>query len=137
MKDLSECTVLIVDDTEANIDILMYVLGNDYDIMVAMDGETALEVATAEAPDLILLDIMMPGMDGFEVCERLKADETTKDIPIMFLSAHAEDREQKRALSLGAVDFITKPIDMVEIQEKVKSCLMKTLSGNTGGRNYE
>ena len=72
MKDLSECTVLIVDDTETNIDILLDTLGEDYDIAVAMDGESALEAVEEEPPDLILLDIMMPDIDGFEVCKQLK-----------------------------------------------------------------
>ncbi len=130
MKNMSECNVLIVDDTQANVDILLYLLGNDYDITVAVDGETALEIVAEERPDLILLDIMMPGIDGFEVCRRLKANESTRDIPIMFMSAHTDESDRGKALALGAIDFITKPIDLVETQQKVKSCLMQKLPGN-------
>lgn len=127
MEDLSECTILVVDDTEANIDLLVFLLGREYDVAVAMDGETALEVATNEPPDLILLDVMMPGMNGYEVCERLKANEATREVPVVFLSANVEESDREKALELGAVDFITKPIDIVEIQEKVKNCLMQKL----------
>ena len=72
MKKLSECTVLVVDDTEANIDLMVETLGDDYDVSVAIDGETALELVESVRPDLILLDIMMPRMDGYEVCQRLR-----------------------------------------------------------------
>ena len=123
MKDLSECTVLIVDDTETNIDILMDTLGEDYDIAVAMDGEGALEAVAEEPPDLILLDIMMPDMDGFEVCRRLKDDPATADIPVIFLSALTEDHEKQKGLEMGAVDFLTKPFNPSEIQAKVKEYL--------------
>ena len=119
MKDLTECTVLIVDDTETNVDILVDALGEEYDISVAMDGESALEIVEDEKPDLILLDIMMPGMDGFEVCERLKKDDRTINIPVMFLSGKTDTADKERAMSMGAVDYITKPINVPEIKEKV------------------
>jgi len=125
MNDLSECTVLVVDDTEANVDLMVSLLGREYDVAVAMDGETALETAMSEPPDLILLDIVMPGMNGYEVCERLKANETTKDIPVMFLSANIEEPDREKALALGAVDFIAKPVDIMEVQEKVRNCLVQ------------
>jgi len=125
MKDLSECVVLIVDDTEANVDILVDALAEEYDIAVAMDGESALEIVADEKPDLILLDIMMPGMNGFEVCEKLKADRTTRDIPVMFLSGKTEAAEKEKGMAMGAVDFITKPIDVAAIQQKVKHILMQ------------
>lgn len=123
MNDFSECTVLIVDDTETNIDILVDTLGDDYDIAVAMDGESALEVVAEEPPDLILLDIMMPGMDGFEVCRRLKDNPDTADIPVIFLSAITEADQKQKGLALGAVDFLTKPFNPSEIQDKVKQYL--------------
>lgn len=123
MKDLSECTILIVDDTETNIDILLDTLGEDYDIAVAMDGESALEAVEEEPPDLILLDIMMPGMDGFEVCKRLKDDPKTADIPVVFLSAITEADQKQKGLAMGAVDFLTKPFNPSEIQAKVKEHL--------------
>ncbi len=124
MKDLSGCTVLIVDDTETNIDILIDTLGEDYDIAVAMDGEGALEAVEEELPDLILLDIMMPDMDGYEVCRRLKANSATANIPVIFLSALTDDSEKQKGLELGAVDFLTKPFNPSEIQAKVKEYLM-------------
>jgi len=123
MKDLSECTVLIVDDTETNVDILVDTLGEDYDIAVAMDGESALEAVEEELPDLILLDIMMPDMDGFEVCKRLKDNPETADIPVIFLSALTEADEKQKGLKLGAVDFLTKPFNPAVIQDKVKQHL--------------
>ena len=123
MKDLSECTVLIVDDTETNVDILVDTLGEDYDIAVAMDGESALEIAEEDLPDLILLDIMMPDMDGYEVCKRLKDNPETADIPVIFLSALTGADEKQKGLELGAVDFLTKPFNPSEIQDKVKEHL--------------
>lgn len=123
MNDLSEFTVLIVDDTETNIDILVDTLGDDYDIAVAMDGESALEAVEEEPPDLILLDIMMPDMDGYEVCKRLKDNPKTADIPVIFLSALTEADEKQKGLKLGAVDFLTKPFNPSVIQDKVKQHL--------------
>jgi putative two-component system response regulator len=129
MKNLSDCTVLVVDDTEANIDILMDILGEEYDVAVAMDGESALEAVEEDPPDLILLDIMMPDIDGFEVCRRLKDNPDTASIPIIFLSALSEDEEKQKGLDLGAVDFMTKPFDPAEIQTKVKQHLLAYIEG--------
>ena len=126
MKDLSECTVLIVDDTEANIDILMEIL-EEYDLVVAMDGESALEAVEEELPALILLDVLMPDIDGFEVCKRLKSSPETATVPIIFLSALSGDEEKQKGLDLGAVDFITKPFDPSEIQTKVKQHLLAAI----------
>jgi putative two-component system response regulator len=119
MKKLSECTVLIVDDTEENIDILVEVLGDDYEISVAMDGESALENMEIEIPDIILLDIMMPGMDGYEVCRRLKANKSTKDIPIVFLTAMTDIASKTKGFELGAVDYMTKPFEVLEVKARV------------------
>jgi putative two-component system response regulator len=127
MKDLSECVVLIVDDTEANVDILVDALAEDYDIAVAMDGESALEIVADDKPDLILLDIMMPGLDGFEVCEKLKAGDETRDIAIMFLSGKTDLVDKEKAMAMGAVDFITKPIDVPDIQQRVKNYLLQNM----------
>lgn len=109
MTDLSKSTVLVVDDTETNIDILVETLSDDFEIAVAMDGEGALESVEDEKPDLILLDIMMPGMDGYEVCRRLKAAEETKNIPVVFVTAMGEEADEAKGLALGAVDYIAKP----------------------------
>ena len=87
MKELSDCRVLIVDDVQDNVDILVEALKNDYKLSVAIDGERALRAVEKSQPDLVLLDIMMPGLDGYEVCRRLRASEATRDLPIMFLSA--------------------------------------------------
>ena len=125
MKNLSECIVLIVDDTEANVDILVDALGDEYDVAVAIDGESALEIVADDKPDLILLDIMMPGMSGFEVCEKLKADDGTRDIPVMFLTGKTDTADKVKAMAMGAVDFITKPINIPDIQKRVKNFLMQ------------
>lgn len=123
MIDLSKCRVLVVDDTEANIDILVDTIESDYDVSVAMDGEGALEIVAEEAPDLILLDIMMPGMDGYEVCKRLKSDKKTKKIPIIFLTAMTEEQDEARGLALGAVDYVTKPFSPELIKSRVRNHL--------------
>ena len=123
MIDLSDCHVLVVDDTETNVDILVDTLGDDYEVSVAMDGESALENATAHPPDLVLLDIMMPGIDGYEVCSRLKMDGATKNIPIIFLTAMAEVADEAKGLALGAVDYITKPFMPDLVKARVKNQL--------------
>ncbi len=114
---------MIVDDTETNIDILIETLGNDYDIAVAMDGESALEYIADEQPDLILLDIMMPGMNGYEVCEKLKKDEITNKIPIIFVTAMNDEAEEKKGLELGAIDYIRKPFNPSIVKARVKNHL--------------
>jgi signal transduction histidine kinase len=123
MKKLSECTVLIVDDTEENLDILVEALADDYDVSVAVDGETALESVKMEIPDIILLDIMMPGMDGYEVCRQIKADENTKNIPIIFLTAITDVESKTKGFELGAVDYITKPFEILEVKARVRTHL--------------
>jgi putative two-component system response regulator len=123
MVDYSSCTILVVDDTEANVDILVETLGDDFDVSVAMDGESALESVAEQKPDLILLDIMMPGMDGYEVCEKLKSDETTSGIPILFLTAMVEEHDEAKGLALGAVDYITKPFSPDLVKSRVKNHL--------------
>jgi CheY-like chemotaxis protein len=129
MKDISECTILIVDDTETNIDILVDTLGEEYDIAVAMDGESALEAVEEDLPDLILLDIMMPGMNGFDVCKQLKANSETANIPIIFLSALIEAEDKRKGMALGAIDFITKPFEVPDIQTKVRQYLLAFIEG--------
>ena len=114
--------ILIVDDARENIAILVETLKSDYKVVPALDGEKALKLAQADNhPDLILLDIMMPGIDGYEVCKRLKEDEGTREIPVIFLSGKDSEDEQKKGLALGAIDYITKPIDPSVVQEKVKN----------------
>ncbi len=128
MKELSDCTVLVVDDTEANVDILVDALGELYDVSVAMDGREAVETVEEEPPDLILLDIMMPEMDGYVVCETLKADERYAKIPIIFLTALTEIENKTRGFQMGAVDYITKPFEISEVQARVKTHLSLVLA---------
>ena len=104
-------TVLVVDDTPDNLSLMGGLLRDHYHVKVANQGEKALKIAQGEQPpDLILLDIMMPGMDGYEVCRRLKANLHTRDIPVIFLTARADMEDERLGLALGAVDYITKPI---------------------------
>ncbi|MEI6875237.1 MAG: adenylate/guanylate cyclase domain-containing protein [Spirochaetota bacterium] len=103
-------TILVVDDTPENLALMSDLLRSQYRVLVAMNGEKALALAVERKPDLILLDIMMPGMDGYEVCARLKAVDTTREIPIVFLTALSASEDEEKGLSLGAVDYITKPI---------------------------
>lgn len=116
--------VLIVDDTPDNLDVLGSVLRSDYKIRAALNGEKALKIACSEhKPDIILLDIMMPEMDGYEVCKRLKEDPLTSDIPVIFVTAKNEEDDETYGLSLGAVDYITKPIRPAIVQARVKAHL--------------
>lgn len=101
--------ILVVEDTEANIDVIVDTLGSEYELSIAIDGESALEMVEEINPDLILLDIMMPGIDGYEVCQRLKAEVATQDIPVIFLTALSDNADETKGLHLGAVDYISKP----------------------------
>ena len=104
-------TILVIDDTPDNLSLMQLLLRDLYTVKGANHGERGLEVARTEPrPDLILLDITMPGMDGYAVCERLKNDPRTADIPVIFLSARSEVEEVEKGFALGAVDYITKPI---------------------------
>jgi putative two-component system response regulator len=116
-------TVLLVDDTPENIDVLVGTLKNDYHVKAATNGEKALQLVQAAPPDIILLDIMMPGIDGYEVCRRLKADYTTRHIPVIFITARIAVEDELRGLELGAVDYITKPISPPIVQARVKTHL--------------
>ena len=113
-------TILVVDDSPTNLQVLVRTLeGSGHRILAAKDGPTALDIARRAQPDLILLDVMMPGMDGFEVCRTLKADETTKRILVIFLSALGEVSDKVSGLELGAIDYITKPIQGEEVMARV------------------
>ncbi|QWV94388.1 hybrid sensor histidine kinase/response regulator [Geomonas oryzisoli] len=116
-------TVMIVDDTPANIEILSESLGDDYELFFATSGLDALELIRAEKPDLILLDIMMPGMDGFELCGILKGDPCTRDIPVIFVTAMIEEEQEIKGLELGAIDYLTKPISPHIVRARVKNHL--------------
>jgi len=117
-------TILIVDDTPANLSLLCDVLKSDYRTKAAVNGEKALKLAfSGTPPDLILLDIMMPGMDGYEVCRRLKANPATRNIPVIFVTAMSEVEDETRGLELGAVDYVTKPISAPIVKARVKTHL--------------
>lgn len=104
-------TILLADDEQDILDLLSYNLKKEgFNLLTAPDGTTALELATKEKPDLVLLDIMMPGMDGFEVCRALRKNPDTQDVPIMFLTAKSDEIDQILGLELGADDYIQKPI---------------------------
>ncbi|MDO3386368.1 response regulator [Gilvimarinus sp. SDUM040013] len=116
MTESKQKTLLLVDDAPANIKLLNSALKEKYQTKVATSGAKALEIAAREPkPDLILLDIMMPEMDGFEVCERLKADPETQHIPVIFLSGKNNQDSRSKGLALGAIDFIDKPIDVTMV----------------------
>ena len=116
-------TVMIVDDTPANIEILSESLGDEYELFFATSGADALELIRADKPDLILLDIMMPGMDGYQLCSILKGDPSTRDIPVIFVTAMIGEEEEIKGLELGAIDYLTKPISPHIVRARVKNHL--------------
>jgi formate hydrogenlyase transcriptional activator len=125
MIDNSGNQILIVDDIPANIDVLIGFLNRrGYNILVAEDGESAIEIAVDNIPDLILLDIMLPGIDGFETCKHLKEFSETKDIPIIFMTALSDIDDKVRGFKVGGVDYITKPIQKDEVLARINNHLM-------------
>ena len=124
MEVIRKPKVLIVDDTPENIQVLMETLKGQYTIVAAINGEKALKLALTEPlPDIILLDIMMPEMDGYEVCRRLKSEESTKNIPVIFVTAKSEVEDETLGFELGAVDYITKPFSIPVVKARVKAHL--------------
>ena len=120
-SDETKPRVLIVDDEPSNIKVLASTLEHDYTITVASSGKEAIETAAAEPqPDIILLDVWMPDMDGFQVCARLKANELTSQIPVIFVTMIADHINEERGFKVGAVDYIYKPIKAKVIQSRVK-----------------
>ena len=120
--------ILIVDDTETNIDILLELLGDKYELLIALNGIDALEIVAQEHIDLILLDIMMPDMDGFEVCQHIRSNEKTKDIPIIFITAKSDENSIEKAYKIGGNDYVTKPFKALELLARVKTQLkLRTL----------
>jgi len=117
-------SILIVDDTPANLDLMVEILRPDYRTKVAINGETALKlVSDGTPPDLVLLDIMMPGLSGYEVCRRLKANPTTRDIPVIFITAMSDDDDETKGLEIGGVDYVTKPISPPIVKARIKTHL--------------
>jgi DNA-binding response OmpR family regulator len=125
MTMASESTnIMVVDDTQANLKLLQEMLqAKGYQVLTFLCGATALKAAAKNPPDLILLDINMPEMNGFEVCERLKADEVLKDIPVIFISALTETADKVKAFAVGGVDYITKPFQFEEVNARVETHL--------------
>lgn len=116
-------TILIADDEPHIVDLIKLSLGDDYTFMEAMDGKEVLKVASQKKPDLVLLDVMMPSLDGYEVCRRLRQNPDTKDIVIAMISAKKEDHDILTGIDKGAVAYITKPFSPMELQEKVRELL--------------
>jgi diguanylate cyclase (GGDEF)-like protein len=116
--------VLIVDDQPVNVQALYQVFAADHQVFMATSGEQALLLCRREPPDLILLDVVMPGMDGYAVCAGLKADATTRDIPVIFVTAHDDEAAETRGLDAGAVDFISKPFNPKVVRARVRTHLM-------------
>ncbi|MDM8550289.1 response regulator [Desulfobacterales bacterium HSG2] len=122
-KKLLKPNILIVDDVPANLKVLQAALEPDYEISAATNGPEALEVATSDPPDLILLDITMPDMNGYEVCMRLKADPRTLNIPVIFITARSEEEEETKGFELGAIDYITKPFSPDIVKARINTHL--------------
>jgi len=115
--------ILVVDDAMENIQILHHALRDEHEVLFALDGPRALEMALAQLPDLILLDAMMPGMDGYQVCAALRAHPALQDIPVIFVTALTHPEDETRALEAGAVDFISKPFNVAVARARVRSQL--------------
>jgi DNA-binding response OmpR family regulator len=124
-QDITKPKILIVDDEPFNVELLEGYLSKDYDILKAYNGNEALLKVRTTPPDLIILDIMMPGLNGYEVCGRIKADGKTISIPIVIVTALNEKETRIKAIEAGADDFLNKPIDIIELTARVKS-LLKT-----------
>ena len=123
MKELSDCRVLIVDDVKANVDILVGALRDEYKLSVALSGQQALDAVRVSAPDLVLLDIVMPDIDGYEVCRRLRAAEATHELPVMFLSSLEDVRDKAYGFEVGGNDYLSKPFEILEVKARVRSLL--------------
>ncbi|MEI6055925.1 MAG: response regulator [Lentisphaerota bacterium] len=123
MKNISDNLVLIVDDSPININILFNSLNELYDVTTAKDGESALKSISKNPPDLVLLDVEMPGINGYEVCRRIRANEKTTHIPVIFVTSLSGIQDEIKGLGLGAVDFITKPFNSEIVKIRVKNQL--------------
>lgn len=113
--------LLLVDDEPINLQVLRHILQADYRLLFARDGARALELAKQERPALILLDAMMPGLSGYEVCNRLKADPATAAIPVIFVTALADTQDEAHGFEIGAVDYITKPVRAPIVHARVRT----------------
>lgn len=116
--------ILVVDDQATNIQVLYQILAGDYQVLMATSGAQALHLCLSKKPDLVLLDLIMPEMDGYQICQHLKADVSTRDIPIIFITAQNDEAAEERGFDLGAVDFISKPVNPRIVRARVKTHLM-------------
>ncbi len=124
MDKPAQNTILIVDDMPNNLGALLdYLTDFGFEVLVAEDGESAIEQVEYALPDLILLDVLMPGIDGFETCSRLKSNQTTKDIPVIFMTALSDAEDKVKGFSVGGVDYVTKPIQQAEVLARVTTHL--------------
>jgi sigma-B regulation protein RsbU (phosphoserine phosphatase) len=123
VKELSDCRVLVVDDVKTNVDILVEALKDEYKVAVALSGEQALRAIERNPPDLVLLDIVMPDLDGYEICRRLRAADATRDLPVMFLSSLEDVKDKARGFEVGGNDYLTKPFEILEVKARVRSLL--------------
>ena len=121
---MADKTVLLVDDSGTSLMLEKLILSqNPYQMLTARDGEEAVTTALAERPDLILLDVVMPKMDGFAACERLKAEEATRAIPVILVTTRGEAESVERGFALGCSDYVTKPLNSLELLTKIRNCL--------------
>lgn len=123
LRKLSKPTILLVDDEPVNLRVLKQLLGQHYSLVFAKNGEEALRLASEQHPNLILLDVMMPGMTGFEVCQRLKQHDATSAIPVIFVTALNDEHDEAEGFNVGGVDYITKPISPAVVLARVKTHL--------------
>jgi len=122
--DTGSNSILIVDDENMNMLVLTHILSPEYTLYAAKNGQSALRIAKKQRPDLILLDIIMPEMDGYEVLSLLKSDEETRKIPIVFISGLISPEDEKKGLEMGAADYINKPFNADDVREKVRNLLL-------------
>ncbi len=117
--------ILIVEDNQVNLDIFTEILEDDFDLKIALDGQQALDVIEDYMPDIVLLDVMMPIMNGYEVCEKIRSNNKLKDIAVIMVSARAMESERKKGIEAGADEYITKPFDEEVLMTMVKSYLKR------------
>jgi len=121
MVNMMNDRILIVEDNEVNLDIFGEIFEDDFEVSMVKDGQQALDVIYDYMPKLILLDVMMPNMDGYEVCKHIRMDEKLKDIKVIMVSARAMESERKRGMEVGADEYITKPFDEDALLETVRA----------------
>jgi len=124
-------SILIVDDTPLNLDLIAGILDKEYQIFIATNGQRAIDICNEKTPDLILLDIVMPEMDGYQVCQQLKSNPNTKEIPIIFITASDHEEDEIKGFNLGAVDYITKPVKPAILLQRVRTHIDLVLAKTT------